>query len=164
MIDVINKTGAIVSFSIPPELKNKILIPNYESESDLHITLIKIIHIDDNVLNIIYNSLYKIGSPPNIGTIKEIKRFNNVQNSNNDAIVLLLDFIDLYLWRNDLIQLLEIENISIVKNKFNPHITLAYIDSNIKFNIPDYLYNVINNQYIFNNLELRTNGRLYQIE
>ena len=161
----ISKDGCIACLAIPEELGNKIVVDGYETLDSLHITLAKVI-LDDDINNKkirydIVSSALKVGNPPNIGFIKGLNRFYGVNDGSVDAIVALIDIIDLYDWQKDFIDVLNQNGVEVAKNyKFKPHITLAYVDMEEECDI--YIDKSIVNVYInFGNLEIRDSGAVF---
>ena len=129
------KVGCIVLLSVPSELADKLAIDGYEKKEDLHITLVRVLYDDDSyvsekqVKGNIVTSLFKLGLPPSVGQITGLKKFYNAQKTNQVAVVATVDIKDLRDWREQFLDLLTKEGVSVLNNMhFNPHKTLAYVD------------------------------------
>ena len=166
---MVEKKGCIVSLPVPEEIGKKLVVSGYETLEDLHITLARVMY-DDNIVteqqmnNYVFSSLFKLGLPPNYGQISGIKRFYEVQDGTTDALVACVKIDDLYVWREQFLELLSIEGVIVSNNyKFHPHITIAYIDTgkNFDYTLDDEILNMNIN---FGYTEVRNNNEISIVE
>ena len=168
---IVNKSGCIISLSVPQDIGELLVVKGYETVEDLHITLAKILYDNDNsdteekMRFYISNAVLKMGPAPSLGYIKGVKRFECTYRIGKDAIVFSVYIEGIYDWRDNLVELLEQEGVIIADNYiFSPHITVAYIDEGSDLTLLSRNKDIIIKQIIdFNKLEIRSNNNIFKL-
>lgn len=156
--------GGIVTFPVPEKIAKYIAFEGFEEPKKLHVTLAYIPYGEYSKpewFNVVQNAILKVGIPPMTGEIIGLRRFFNVgTEKNQDAIVARVTIPGIHSWRMLLQKYMDETDLKVSEeHPFNPHITLAYINSEQTF--PVYIRPLKVN---FDNVAIWMDDEHYDIE